>query len=34
VLQTGRLRVKFQMRTLDFFNLPNPSSHTNALECT
>jgi hypothetical protein len=28
VLQAGRLRARFPMRLLDFFNLPNPSSRT------
>jgi hypothetical protein len=34
VLQAGRSRVRFTMRSLDFFNLPNPSSRTMALEST
>jgi hypothetical protein len=28
MLQAGRSRVRFPMRSLDFFNLPNPSSCT------
>jgi hypothetical protein len=28
MLQAGRSRVRFQMRSLDFLNLPNPSSRT------
>jgi hypothetical protein len=31
VLQAGRSRVRFPMRSLDFFNWPNPSSRTMAL---
>jgi hypothetical protein len=31
VLQAGRSRVRFMMRSLDFFNLPKPSSCTTAL---
>jgi hypothetical protein len=34
MLQAGRSRVRFPMRSLDFFNLPNPSSHTMALRST
>jgi hypothetical protein len=34
MLQAGRSRVHFPMRSLDFFNLPNPSSHTMALGLT
>jgi hypothetical protein len=34
MLQTGRARVRFPMRSLDFFNLPNPSSCTMALGST
>jgi hypothetical protein len=34
MLQAGRLRVQFPMRSLDFFNLPNPSSRTMALGST
>jgi hypothetical protein len=30
-IQTGRSRVPFPMRSLDFFNCPNPSSRTTAL---
>jgi hypothetical protein len=33
-LQAGRSRVQFPMRSLDFFNWPNPSSRTMALEST
>jgi hypothetical protein len=33
-LQAGRSRVRFPMRPLDFFNLPNPSSCTVALGST
>jgi hypothetical protein len=28
MLQARRSRVRFPMASLDFFNLPNPSSHT------
>jgi hypothetical protein len=28
MLQAGRSRVRFPMRSLDFFNLPNPSNRT------
>jgi hypothetical protein len=28
MLEAGRLRILFPMRSLDFFNLPNPSSRT------
>jgi hypothetical protein len=31
MLQAGRLSVWFPMRSLDFFNLPSPSSHTMAI---
>jgi hypothetical protein len=31
MLQAGRARVRFPMRSLDFFNIPNPSSRTMAL---
>jgi hypothetical protein len=31
VLQAGRSRVRFRMRSLDFFNLPNPFSSTMTL---
>jgi hypothetical protein len=34
MLQAGRSRVPFLMRSLDFFNLPNPSSRTMALGST
>jgi hypothetical protein len=34
MLQAGRLRVRVLMRSLDFFNLPNPSSHIMALGST
>jgi hypothetical protein len=34
LLQAGRLRVRFPMRSLDFFYLPNHSSHTMALGST
>jgi hypothetical protein len=34
MLQAGRLRVQFTIRSLDFFNLPNPSSRTIALGST
>jgi hypothetical protein len=34
MLQAGRSRVPFPMRSLDFFNLPNPSSRTVALGST
>jgi hypothetical protein len=34
VLQGGRSRVQFPMRSLDFFCLPNPSSHTISLGST
>jgi hypothetical protein len=34
MLQAGRSRVRFPMRSLDFFNLPNPSSLTMALGST
>jgi hypothetical protein len=33
-LQAGRSRVQFPVRSLDFFNLPNPSSRTMALGST
>jgi hypothetical protein len=33
MLQAGRLRARIQM-SLDFFNLPNASSHTMALGST
>jgi hypothetical protein len=32
--QAGSSRVRFPMRPLDFFNLPNPSSRTTVLEST
>jgi hypothetical protein len=31
MLQHGRTRVRFPMRSLDFFNLPDPSSSSMAL---
>jgi hypothetical protein len=31
MLQAGRSRIRFPIRSLDFFNLPNPSSRTMAL---
>jgi hypothetical protein len=31
MLENGRSRVRFQVRLLDFFNLPNPSSLTMGL---
>jgi hypothetical protein len=34
MLQGGRLQDQFLMRSLGFFNLPNPSSHTVALGST
>jgi hypothetical protein len=34
MLQAGRSRVRFPMRSLDLFNLPNPSSRTMALGST
>jgi hypothetical protein len=34
MLQAGRSRVPFPMRSLDCFNLPNPSSRTMALGST
>jgi hypothetical protein len=34
MLQAGRLRVRFPIRSLDFFNLPNPSSRTMTLGST
>jgi hypothetical protein len=34
MLQDGRSRVRFQIRSMDFFNLPNPSSRTMALGST
>jgi hypothetical protein len=34
VLQAGRSRVRFQMKSMDFFSWPNPSSRTMALEST
>jgi hypothetical protein len=34
MLQAGRSRVPFRMLSLSFFNLPNPSSRTMALEWT
>jgi hypothetical protein len=34
MLQAISLRVWFLLRSLDFFNLPNPSSHTIALGST
>jgi hypothetical protein len=34
MLQAGRSRVRISMRSLDFFNLPNPFSHTMALGST
>jgi hypothetical protein len=34
MLQAGRSRVLFPMSSLDFFNLPNPSSRTMALGLT
>jgi hypothetical protein len=34
MLQAGRSRVRFTIRSLDFFNRPNPSSRTMALGST
>jgi hypothetical protein len=34
MLQAGRSQVRFSMRSLDFFNGPNPSSRTMALWST
>jgi hypothetical protein len=34
MVQDGRSRVQFPTRSLDFFNLPNPSSRTMTLEST
>jgi hypothetical protein len=34
MLQAGRSRVRFPMRSLNFFNLPNPSSRNMALGST
>jgi hypothetical protein len=34
MLQAGRWRVRFSMRSVDFFNWPNPSSSTMALGST
>jgi hypothetical protein len=34
MLQAERSRVQFPMRSLDFFNLPNPSSLIMALDLT
>jgi hypothetical protein len=34
MLQAGRSRVLFVRKSLDFFSLPNPSSHTMALGLT
>jgi hypothetical protein len=34
MLQAGRPRVRIPMRSLEFFNRPNPSSRTLALEST
>jgi hypothetical protein len=34
MLQAGRSRVLFSMRSLNFFNLPNPSGHNMALGST
>jgi hypothetical protein len=34
MLQAGRSRIRFSMRPLDFFNLPNSSSHSMAMELT
>jgi hypothetical protein len=34
MLQAGRSRVRFPMRSLNFFNLPNPSSRTMVLGST
>jgi hypothetical protein len=34
MLQAGRSHVRFPMRSLDFFNLTNPSSRTMALGST
>jgi hypothetical protein len=34
MLQAGRSRVRVPMTSLDFFNLPNPSSRTVALGWT
>jgi hypothetical protein len=34
MLQAGRARARVPMRSLDFFNLPNPSSRTMTLGST
>jgi hypothetical protein len=34
MLQAGRSQVRFPIRSLDFFNLPNPSSRTMTLGLT
>jgi hypothetical protein len=34
MLHAGRSRVRIPMRSLDFFNVPNPSSYTMALGST
>jgi hypothetical protein len=34
MLQAGRLPVRISKKSLDFFNLPNPSSRTMALGST
>jgi hypothetical protein len=34
IAHAGRSRIRFPMRSLDFFNLPNPSSRTMALGST
>jgi hypothetical protein len=34
MLQSGRSRVRFPVKSLNSFNLPNPSSHTMALGST
>jgi hypothetical protein len=34
MLQAGRWRVRFPMRSLNVFNLPNPPSHNMALGST
>jgi hypothetical protein len=34
MLQSGRSRVRVPMRSMDIFNLPNPSSRTMALGST
>jgi hypothetical protein len=34
MLQAGRSRVRFPIRSLDFFNLPDPSNRTMAMRST